>query len=1477
MKEGKEKRRQLPRFFKEKVKVLSDQQIQLQDQQPSLPTPLNQPSLPTPIPLNQPSLPTPIPLNQPSLPTPIPLNQPSLPTPIPLNQPSLPTPTPLNQPSLPTLIPLNQPSLPTPIPLNQPSLPTPIPLNQPSLPTPTPLHQPSLPTPIPLNQPSLPTPIPLNQPSLPTPTPLNQPSLPTPTPLNQPSLPTPQLKELKVYNPEENPHYVRAKRAAPVIQWNYIVYIQVSVSTIEIIQQIKSAVNSTSLPFPINNSTEISEIDITTVCSPNGTGVQCRCENQYRWSCDQCLSYGSCDAITSDTCGCINGIPSDGMYCQSVLQQNFTACPITTALPTTDSTVPQLLYTYMIEIELDTTDVAEINILRASLGNASYPVMVNSLTEITGVDISTVCSRNGTGVQCRCENRYRWSCDQCLSYGSCDAITSDTCRCINGIPSDGMYCQSVLQQNFTACPISTASPTTDATAFEPTTQLTTVNNATTPEPTTQLTTVTNATAFEPTTQLTTGTTNSTVPPLIYTYMIEIELDTTDVTEINTLRASLGNASYPVMVNSLTEITGVDISTVCSPNGTGVQCRCENQYRWSCDQCLSYGSCDAITSDTCGCINGIPSDGMYCQSVLQQNFTACPISTASPTTDATSPEPTTQLTPVSNATAFEPTTQLTTVNNATAFEPTTQLTTVTNATSPEPTTQLTTVNNATTPEPTTQLTTVTNATAFEPTTQLTTVTNATTPEPTTTLITVTNATTLEPTAQLTTVVFTSPEPATPTTASTPIIVTFRLNDNFTDDLNNISSTKYIKYRDDIQPVLQSRYKYYLKGYISATLTGFRDGSVIVDFTVFTTAINQTEITAANNNITTSLPSDYKVIPDSFTVIINGVPPQINNLLTESAPGTLHVADISDFVAKLNATANNLQSTITQSTASIASIVNILSNIAGISTNISVVTITNILDTVDILISNDTQGSWITLNNNSTTANTSSSLLGSLETFAAQLPGTSFNLTTQTIQLNITMFHNPFSESLNSSVVLNITNNSTGLRITTMTFSTLNNVLPARNASNDSVNDNKINGKVVLVKLNGQTNDVSLRFNKLNQSLTVNPQCVFWNFSLFDHRGGWDNNGCEFQSAGNDGTITCHCNHLTSFSILMSTSIPPDLVYVLDVITYSGVGISMASLVVCLIIEACVWKAVTRNNTSYMRHVSIVNIAVSLLIADIWFIIGASIIKTGFLNSTTTNIPACTAATFFIHFFYLALFFWMLISALLLLYRTVMVFSHMSKSIMLAIGFSVGYGAPLIIAVVTIASTAPGKGYINGEQACWLNWTKTKALLAFVIPVLAIVLINFLVLIVVLYKMLRRGVGDTSQQNDRNAAAVIARCLAILTPLFGLTWGLGVGTMVNPNDKGIQIVFALFNSLQGFFILMFGTLLDQKVRAALATRFSYIGSSSDRTRSTSSDAVAASSSTSALDHLRRRIRRNAYNVSEAATSSSSNAANESFINT
>lgn len=471
----------------------------------------------------------------------------------------------------------------------------------------------------------------------------------------------------------------------------------------------------------------------------------------------------------------------------------------------------------------------------------------------------------------------------------------------------------------------------------------------------------------------------------------------------------------------------------------------------------------------------------------------------------------------------------------------------------------------------------------------------------------------------------------------------------------------------------------------------------------------------------------------------------------------------------------------------------------------------LVTVDVIIGDNARESWEVLNANET-QNASSELLGSLESLSEGLTG-EFTIVTRQIELKRTMFNESFNADLNSTII-NITNtNLNNVFITTITFSTLNNVMPPRNSSfdpsifnstnNQTVPPNAINAAVVLVKINASIQNVTFRFDKRNNSLTLNPQCVFWNFTLLGYRGAWDDEGCTFVSDINN-MVTCNCDHLTSFSILMATDIPPSLREILDVITYVGVGISLASLVICLIIEGYVWKAITRNSTAFMRHVCIVNTALSLLIANICFIIGAAIAKNPLENpGEDFKVPVgpCSTATFFMHFFYLALFFWMLVSGLLLFYRTVMVFSHMSKSTMLAIGFSLGYGCPLIIAVITVAVTAPENGYIRENNACWLNWNETMALLALVIPALTIVFINILIVIVVLFKMLRRGVGDTAQSDEKHTLVVIARCVVILTPLFGLTWSLGVGTMISSTNKGVHIAFAFFNSLQVFALLRY----------------------------------------------------------------------------
>ncbi len=126
-------------------------------------------------------------------------------------------------------------------------------------------------------------------------------------------------------------------------------------------------------------------------------------------------------------------------------------------------------------------------------------------------------------------------------------------------------------------------------------------------------------------------------------------------------------------------------------------------------------------------------------------------------------------------------------------------------------------------------------------------------------------------------------------------------------------------------------------------------------------------------------------------------------------------------------------------------------------------------------------------------------------------------------------------------------------------------------------------------------------------------------------------------GNEtGKITCECNHTTSFSILMSHRFSIDHM-ALAYITYIGVAISMASLIICLIIETIVWKSVRRNDTSYIRHVSIVTLP-----CPCWS--QTSVLSLELQSQKVSSQPQWVAAvqwfsscTFFIWLF----FFWMLI--------------------------------------------------------------------------------------------------------------------------------------------------------------------------------------------------------------------------------------------
>ncbi|XP_037668932.1 adhesion G-protein coupled receptor F3 isoform X2 [Choloepus didactylus] len=349
----------------------------------------------------------------------------------------------------------------------------------------------------------------------------------------------------------------------------------------------------------------------------------------------------------------------------------------------------------------------------------------------------------------------------------------------------------------------------------------------------------------------------------------------------------------------------------------------------------------------------------------------------------------------------------------------------------------------------------------------------------------------------------------------------------------------------------------------------------------------------------------------------------------------------------------------------------------------------------------------------------------------------------------------------------------------------------------------------------------------------PHCVFWDHDLFQGSGGWSDEGCQAQKGRARPSVHCLCGHLTAFSVLMSRHPAPDSLS-LELLSQVGLGASILALLVCLGVYSLVWRVVIRNKVAYFRHLALINMVLCLLAADTCFL-GAPLLPPG------PHSPLCLAAAFLCHFLYLASFCWMLAQALVLAHQLFFVFHQLSKHRVLPLMVLLGYLCPLGFAGVTLGLYLPQGQYL-GEGACWLNG-KGGALYSFVGPVLAIVGVNGLVLTVVVLKLLRPSLSEGPQVEKLQALLGVFKALLFLTPVFGLTWGLGLATLLEEVSVVPHYVFTILNSSQGVFILLFGCLTDKKVREALLRRFR-------RTLPPNSAISLATNETSVLEHSKQR---------------------------
>ena len=46
-----------------------------------------------------------------------------------------------------------------------------------------------------------------------------------------------------------------------------------------------------------------------------------------------------------------------------------------------------------------------------------------------------------------------------------------------------------------------------------------------------------------------------------------------------------------------------------------------------------------------------------------------------------------------------------------------------------------------------------------------------------------------------------------------------------------------------------------------------------------------------------------------------------------------------------------------------------------------------------------------------------------------------------------------------------------------------------------------------------------------------QCVFWDINASNGLGDWSGDGCQRKTTTSRERVVCHCNHLTSFAVLV----------------------------------------------------------------------------------------------------------------------------------------------------------------------------------------------------------------------------------------------------------------------------------------------------------------------------------------------------------
>uniref|UniRef100_A0A9J8DGB5 Adhesion G protein-coupled receptor B2 n=1 Tax=Cyprinus carpio carpio TaxID=630221 RepID=A0A9J8DGB5_CYPCA len=316
-------------------------------------------------------------------------------------------------------------------------------------------------------------------------------------------------------------------------------------------------------------------------------------------------------------------------------------------------------------------------------------------------------------------------------------------------------------------------------------------------------------------------------------------------------------------------------------------------------------------------------------------------------------------------------------------------------------------------------------------------------------------------------------------------------------------------------------------------------------------------------------------------------------------------------------------------------------------------------------------------------------------------------------------------------------------------------------------------------------------------TTDPQCVVWDYGNPEAgEENWDAEGCQTLPSPAVSHTKCLCSKLSTFAVLAQKAKEPGMgpSSIPSVPLMVGCGISCTALLILLLIYAAFWRYIRSE-----RSIILVNFCLSILASNVLILVG---------QSQTLSKGLCTVTAAFLHFFFLASFCWVLTEAW---QSYLAVIGKMRSRLIRKRFLCLGWGLPALVVAISVGFTR-ARGY-GTPSYCWLS-LEGGLLYAFVGPAAVIVLVNMLIGIVVFNKLMSRdGISDKSKK-QRAGASLWSSCVVL--PLLALTWMSAVLAITDRRSTLFQVLFAVFDSVQGFVIITVHCAMRREVQDAVRCR-------------------------------------------------------------